>query len=430
MPCPRPPARTPASGSTPPAVPSTRPCGPPGRPRGRARRAGAGRGAGRRHRCPGTASPRGARHPLTTHPGPVADIFVGDGLRGRRGPRARGGVAQLRRAEHRAGPPGAHDDGHVLRRPPEDRAGAAHAHLAGAGPHDARPQAADLRRRAGPGLPHRRARRDAHPGLPPGRGPGRRRGHHHGAPARHAGPLRRAMFGAEPVDPAAALTTSRSPSRGPSSTSVLRCRGESVGNPDRPCRTCSSGAGSSGVAAAWSTRGCSPPAASTPRLHRLRVRHGHRADAACSATASTTCATSSRATSGSPVRSEWSLMRVPCRWLREHVDLPARSAASRSPTRLSGPGLEVEEVEPLGAESPARSSSAGCWSSRGAAEVQRSRSAAARSTSARAIPRGIVCGARNFAVGDLVVVALPGRRAARATSRSPPGRPTATSPTG
>ena len=35
-------------------------------------------------------------------------------------------------------------------------------------------------------LPHRRARRDAHAGVPPGRGPRRRRGHHDGRPQGHA----------------------------------------------------------------------------------------------------------------------------------------------------------------------------------------------------------------------------------------------------
>ena len=61
-------------------------------------------------------------------------------------------MGQLRRAQHPARPPGARADGHVLRRRPhrrtELRPGAAHAHLAGAGPHDADPQAADLRGRA------------------------------------------------------------------------------------------------------------------------------------------------------------------------------------------------------------------------------------------------------------------------------------------
>ena len=62
--------------------------------------------------------PRGARHPLRAHrPERIADVFVAHGLGGRRGPRGRGRVVQLRRAELRPGPPGPPDAGHVLRRP-------------------------------------------------------------------------------------------------------------------------------------------------------------------------------------------------------------------------------------------------------------------------------------------------------------------------
>ena len=124
------------------------------------------------------------------------------------------------------------------------RPGAAHAHQPGAGPHHAVPHAADLRRRARPGLPDRRARRDAHPGLPPGRGPGRRPRPDHGAPARHARPPGPLAVRRRRRHPLAAVATSRSPSRRRSSTS---------GSPS----TATARAGSSGAAAGWSTRGCS-----------------------------------------------------------------------------------------------------------------------------------------------------------------------------
>ena len=58
-------------------------------------------------RCPPTAPARapGTRsRPLTER---IADVFVGDGLGGRGGPRGRGRVVQLRRAELRPRPPGA-----------------------------------------------------------------------------------------------------------------------------------------------------------------------------------------------------------------------------------------------------------------------------------------------------------------------------------
>ena len=105
--------------------------------------------------APGTRSPLMSelhRRPLRGH-----------GLGGRRGPGARGRVAQLRRPQPRPRPPGPHHAGHVLDRPGRRPPGAAHPHLAGAGPHHADaatpPIYVDLPR---PGLPHRRVRRDAH----------------------------------------------------------------------------------------------------------------------------------------------------------------------------------------------------------------------------------------------------------------------------
>ena len=73
-----------------------------------------------------------------------------------------------------------------------------------------------------------------------------------------------AMFGAGHDDPAAAVATSRSPSRPPRWT----CSASSAAarrSATRTGRAAPAGprAGSSGAAAAWSTRGCSSPAAST-----------------------------------------------------------------------------------------------------------------------------------------------------------------------
>jgi phenylalanyl-tRNA synthetase beta chain len=100
-------------------------------------------------------------------------------------------------------------------------------------------------------------------------------------------------------------------------------------------------------------------------------------------------------------------MRVPLSWLREYAAIPADLPISDLDAALVQAGLEVEAIEDLrdnvagplvvgkvssveeltGFKKPIRH----CLVDVGEAE-----------------PRGIVCGARNFAEGDLVVVALPG----------------------
>ncbi|HEX3337369.1 MAG TPA: phenylalanine--tRNA ligase subunit beta, partial [Jatrophihabitans sp.] len=76
-------------------------------------------------------------------------------------------------------------------------------------------------------------------------------------------------------------------------------------------------------------------------------------------------------------------------WLAEHVDLPADITARQLGDAMIRIGMEVESVE-SGAEGIA-----------GPIVVGRVLSYADE-------PRGIVCGAHNFAAKDLVVVALPG----------------------
>jgi phenylalanyl-tRNA synthetase beta chain len=99
-------------------------------------------------------------------------------------------------------------------------------------------------------------------------------------------------------------------------------------------------------------------------------------------------------------------VRVPVGWLAEYVDVPAGTSVEDLDTAFVRLGLEVEEIhrpeevtgplvvgkvleieELTGFKKPIRY----CQVDVGEAE-----------------PRGIVCGARNFAVGDTVVVALPG----------------------
>ncbi|HST64068.1 MAG TPA: phenylalanine--tRNA ligase subunit beta, partial [Mycobacteriales bacterium] len=99
-------------------------------------------------------------------------------------------------------------------------------------------------------------------------------------------------------------------------------------------------------------------------------------------------------------------MRLPLSWLREHVALGDRSTREVADA-LVRLGIEVDSVEPVGADLT------------GPVVVGRVLSyeefVASNGKTIRwcqvdvgAGPRGIVCGARNFAVDDLVVVALPG----------------------
>ncbi|WP_340382216.1 phenylalanine--tRNA ligase subunit beta [Streptomyces sp. SS7] len=104
-------------------------------------------------------------------------------------------------------------------------------------------------------------------------------------------------------------------------------------------------------------------------------------------------------------------MRVPLSWLREYVDLPATETGRDVQAKLVSAGLEVETVEQLGADlkgplvvgqvltieelegfkKPIRFCTVDVGTANGTGE-----------------PQEIVCGARNFAVGDKVVVVLPG----------------------
>ncbi len=101
-------------------------------------------------------------------------------------------------------------------------------------------------------------------------------------------------------------------------------------------------------------------------------------------------------------------MRVPMSWLREHVALPASETARDVATRLIHAGLEVEQIEPAGEDvkGPLVVGRVAEFS-----EETHSNGKTIRWCQVdvgEGAPRGIVCGARNFDAGDLVVVALPG----------------------
>src|SRR5690606_9646637 len=214
-------------------------------------------------------------------------------------------------------------------------------------------------------------------------------------------------------------------SRGPSTRSRAPCSGlrrapgcgpRSSRSPSRPPRSTSGSrrrragpAGSSGAAAAWSTPTSCAPAASTPRSTPGSRSAWAWSARSSSATASPTCATWSRATCGSAARSasesaqEGERVRVPLSWLAEHIgELPPVDETAEAfvrvgleiedvhrPPELTGPIVvgRVQEFETLeGLKKPIR------W---GQVDVGDQ-------------VRGIICGATNFAVGDLVVVTLPG----------------------
>ncbi|MFJ9541474.1 phenylalanine--tRNA ligase subunit beta [Streptomyces sp. NPDC101225] len=114
-------------------------------------------------------------------------------------------------------------------------------------------------------------------------------------------------------------------------------------------------------------------------------------------------------------------MRVPLSWLREYVDLPATETGRDVQDKLVAAGLEVETVEHLGADlkgplvvgqvltieelegfkKPIRFCTVDVGQAGGTSQ-------AFGSGGGTGEPQEIVCGARNFAVGDKVVVVLPG----------------------
>ncbi len=102
-------------------------------------------------------------------------------------------------------------------------------------------------------------------------------------------------------------------------------------------------------------------------------------------------------------------MRVPISWLRDLVELPADVSAREIADRLISVGLEVETVESVGADldGPLVIGKVVRFE-----EESHSNGKTIRwcqvDVGEPGDPRGIVCGARNFAIDDLVVVALPG----------------------
>ena len=102
-------------------------------------------------------------------------------------------------------------------------------------------------------------------------------------------------------------------------------------------------------------------------------------------------------------------MRVPMEWLREMVDLPEGVDGRAVADRLIAAGLEVESVETAGGDVTGPVVIGRVTEVEELTEFKKPiRWCQVDVGAEHGGIRGIVCGARNFVAGDLVVVALPG----------------------
>ncbi len=105
-------------------------------------------------------------------------------------------------------------------------------------------------------------------------------------------------------------------------------------------------------------------------------------------------------------------MRAPVSWIREHVDLPPEVSSETVADRLTALGLKLEALEHAGVDlqgplvvgrvldavdEPQKNGKVIRWCQVDVGQANETGE-----------PQGIVCGAHNFSVGDLVVVILPG----------------------
>ncbi|MEV6527516.1 phenylalanine--tRNA ligase subunit beta [Longispora sp. NPDC051575] len=100
-------------------------------------------------------------------------------------------------------------------------------------------------------------------------------------------------------------------------------------------------------------------------------------------------------------------MRISLSWLREHADIPAGITADELEKALVSVGLEVEELSDLGAAVQGPLVVARVLSIEELTEFKKPIRYCMVDVG-EAEPTSIVCGARNFAEGDLVVVIRPG----------------------
>ena len=101
-------------------------------------------------------------------------------------------------------------------------------------------------------------------------------------------------------------------------------------------------------------------------------------------------------------------MRAPVSWMAEFVDLPAGTTPRQLGDALVRVGLEVERVDAAADAVTGPVVVGRVWSIGDEPQKNGKTIRWCQVDVGEAEPRGIVCGAHNFAVGDLVVVALPG----------------------
>lgn len=110
-------------------------------------------------------------------------------------------------------------------------------------------------------------------------------------------------------------------------------------------------------------------------------------------------------------------MRAPMSWIRQYVDVPADQSGRDVSDRLIAAGLEVETVDVQGADVSGPLVVGRVLSIEELTEFKKPIRFARVEVGAGngesvdgdvTAERGIICGARNFAQGDLVIVALPG----------------------
>ena len=274
--------------------------------------------------------------------------------------------------------------------------------------------AARLRHLSRQDLPAR-PRRHAHADVPPGRGPGRRRGHHHGRPQGHAASLRARVLRRRPRDPPAAalLPLHRAERRGRRALPAVRRRGlplvQALGLARDPRR-----------------RHGRPQRVRLRRLRRrplagLRLRHRRRAHGHAQARhprparASTTTTFASWSSSDeSPVQLAARLRRLGP-FGRGTRRAAAVSAAPRS-SESTGSALRATprtwRCSAWGACSPRSSTPTPTSSALCTVDVGEASGGVEQ----------IVCGADNFAAGDTVAVSLAGA-AARERPQAAQGQP-------